>query len=143
MGFFKNLFGKKQSPEELEKKKEYRLMHTITEELILDCDSLLGKIEDIKGVIDENIDLRINWLIEKLKDIKNHLEEAHSYLKADNLAYFENELREINKIINKHEEISIRLQFLKKIKKLNVSDLSHYKSITDNVPRLIKELNKK
>lgn len=143
MGFFKNLFGKKQSPEELEKKKEYRLMHTTTEELILDCDSLLGKIEDIKGVIDENIDLRINWLIEKLKDIKNHLEEAHSYLKADNLAYFENELREINKIINKHEEISIRLQFLKKIKRLNVSDLSHYKSITDNVPRLIKELNKK
>ena len=82
-------------------------------------------------------------LQDQLKDIKNHLEEAHSYLKADNLAYFENELREINKIINKHEEISIRLQFLKKIKRLNVSDLSHYKSITDNVPRLIKELNKK
>ena len=144
MGFFKNFFGKRSTPEEIEREKEHHLLHSTTEKLILDCERLIKKLNSFNDVKDQNTRLKINWVVNRVAEIKNHLEESHSYLKEENLAYFEKELFEANKIINKNfETIYERLDFLKRIKRITSSEVSYFKSLVDNIQRLIKELNKK
>ena len=70
----------------------------------MDCKELLKSLVEQEEAIDKNTQSKIDWLINRINEIRNYLEDAHAFLKEDNIPECINELLKVNRIITKNIE---------------------------------------
>ncbi len=146
MGKFRDwinkVFKSSEDKEEGRKKDILNNVHTQIEKLILiDCSNLTKNLKNQNEPSDNKVKIKIEWLINRIKEISNFLEEAHSYFKAGNIPYCINELVNANKVFNKYlDEINQRIDFLIHVKRLTKENRNYIGSLRSNIQRLINDL---
>ncbi|MEK6932665.1 MAG: hypothetical protein AABW56_02620 [Nanoarchaeota archaeon] len=102
------------SPEEkarlLEEKKDIEFFHAEIQKIINQYDNILKNLSIQKVPNRKDLTIMLKSLLEKVKRIKVKLEEAHAYIKNDNMPSCINELVDINEFFDKNIE-SMREHF--------------------------------